>query len=261
MLNRIAESVNTLSSFCGARSLPSLTCESLFRKYGFRQADAMVLFGGSIIAGGDVLAQAMRENVARKYIIVGGEGHTTQSLRDRVHALYPDFVTDALPEAEVFSGYLRRKHGLKPDLLECASTNCGNNITHLLSLLQANGISLSTVILTQDAAMQRRMEAGMRKHAPDVQIINFAAYSAEVVVRNGALDFRENIPGMWDFDRYVSLLLGEIPRLTDDENGYGPNGKGFIAHVDIPDDVRTAFSFLAGLHPALVRKANPLYAG
>lgn len=30
---------------------------------------------------------------------------------------------------------------------------------------------------------------------------------------------------------------GEIPRLRDDVNGYGPKGKKFIAHVNIPDKV------------------------
>lgn len=261
MIHRIAESMNILGAFCGMRDVSDLTCDHLQETFGFRQADAMVLFGGSILAGGDVFAQAIRNQVAQRYIIVGGEGHTTQALRDRVHALYPDIITDHLPEAEVFSLWLLRKYGLKADLLECASTNCGNNITNLLSLLDQNGISLSNVILTQDASMQRRMDAGMRKHAPDVRIVNFAAYSAKAVVRDGALTFSESIPGMWDFDRYVSLLLGEIPRLTDDENGYGPCGKNFIAHVDIPDDVRRAFDFLAGLNPELIREANPQYAG
>lgn len=37
-----------------------------------------------------------------------------------------------------------------------------------------------------------------------------------------------------------SLLWGEIPRLTDDADGYGPRGKNFIAHVDIPTEVRAA---------------------
>ena len=77
MLNRIADSLNLLGAFCGMRDLPTLTQESLLEKYNIRQADAMVLFGGSIIAGGDMLARAMKENVAKNYIIVGGEGHTT----------------------------------------------------------------------------------------------------------------------------------------------------------------------------------------
>ena len=65
---------------------------------------------------------------------------------------------------------------------------------------------------------------------------------------------------MWEIDRYISLLMGEIPRLSDDENGYGPRGKDFITHVDIPDEVRKAFDELCEEYSDLVRVANPLYA-
>lgn len=261
MLNRIADSLNLLGAFCGMRDVPSLTCECLLECFGVRQADVMVLFGGSILAGGDLLAQAMQHGAAKQYIIVGGEGHTTQTLRDKVHALYPDFITDGLPEAKVFQGYLQRRYGFAPELLECASTNCGNNITNLIALLKEHSIPFDTIILSQDASMQRRMDAGMRKHAPGTKIINFATYAAEVSVHGNALVFSESIPGMWTMDRYSSLLLGEIPRLSDDENGYGPRGKDFIAHVDIPADVRAAFDFLAELNPELIRGADPKYAG
>lgn len=46
---------------------------------------------------------------------------------------------------------------------------------------------------------------------------------------------------MWDIDRYLTLLLGEIPRLSDRSDGYGPLGKNYIAHVDIPARVTAAF--------------------
>ena len=65
---------------------------------------------------------------------------------------------------------------------------------------------------------------------------------------------------MWDIERYITLLMGELPRLTDDENGYGPKGKGYIAHVDIPDNVEKAFLILKEVYGDKVRKANPLYA-
>ena len=78
----IAKRINVLGDFCGIRDVPLLNKDKLVDKYGFNQADVMVLFGGSIICGGDVLAEAMRQNIAKKYIIVGGAGHTTQALRD-----------------------------------------------------------------------------------------------------------------------------------------------------------------------------------
>ena len=64
---------------------------------------------------------------------------------------------------------------------------------------------------------------------------------------------------MWRMERYITLLMGEIPRLTDDESGYGPRGKRFIAHVDIPESVRDAFALLKKRFADSVREANPAF--
>lgn len=260
-LNDIAKDINILGAFCGKRDIPELTTEQLVEKYGLQQADIMVLFGGSILCGGDVLAKAMQTHIAKKYIIVGGAGHTTETLRIKMHEAFPMIETNGLPEAEVFAGYLKYRYGLKADFLECKSTNCGNNITYLLDLLKENNIDFKSMILSQDATMQNRMEAGLRKYiGNDIQIINYAIYSANVVVHNAELAYEQEIWGMWEMERYISLLMGEIPRLSDDENGYGPKGKNFIAHVDIPLEVRMAFNALCDQYAALVRQANPEYA-
>lgn len=261
MKEHIAENINILGNFCGKRDIEELIVRNLQEKYGLKRADVMVLFGGSIISGGDVLANAMKNGIAEKYIIVGGAGHTTETLRQKVQEECPSIMTDGLPEAEVFNRYLDVKYGLKADYLETRSTNCGNNITCLIDLLKQHGIAYRSIILCQDATMQRRMEAGMRKYSSDdVIIINFAAYKAEVTFRNGQLAYTENIHGMWDTDRYVNLLMGEIPRLTDDADGYGPKGKDFIAHVDIPEEVQAAFEELKRTYGEDIREANPLYA-
>lgn len=260
MNQKIADSINTLAQFCGKRDVDSLTQQSLFEKYKIIKADVMVLFGGSIIKGGDVLAEAIKENVARKYVIVGGAGHTTETLRRRIHKEYPSIVTDGLPEAEVFNKYLSAVYGLKADLLETASTNCGNNITNLLLLLKSNHTDCKSIILCQDATMQYRMEAVLRKFAPDdLLIIDYASYKAEVDVRENKLVYTKEIHGMWDIERYINLLMGEIPRLCDNAEGYGPNGKNFLAHVDVPDEVIEAFNYLKKEYGASVREANPLY--
>lgn len=77
---KTAEAINTLGCFCGKRDVDELTPAALKRAFGIEQADVMVLFGGSILAGGDVLACAMEEKIARRYVIVGGRGHTTETL-------------------------------------------------------------------------------------------------------------------------------------------------------------------------------------
>lgn len=260
LMEQTAEDINTLGRFCGRRDLPALTRDALQKAYGISRADVMVLFGGSIICGGDVLAEAMLNGIAEKYMIVGGAGHTTETLRRKMHAAYPDIETDGLAEAMVFKAYLEHRYGLKADFLECESTNCGNNITFLLRLLEENHISYSSVILAQDAAMQRRMEAGLRKYAPDARIINYAVYAARVATAPEGLVYENEIRGMWDMDRYITLLMGEIPRLCDNADGYGPKGKNFIAHVDIPDNVMEAFDRLKKEYGGMIRKADPLFA-
>ena len=74
------------------------------------------------------------------------------------------------------------------------------------------------------------------------------------------LVYEENIHGMWKIERYVNLLMGEIPRLSDDANGYGPNRNNYIAHVDIPENVKIAFEELKMVFGSEIRAANPLYA-
>ena len=113
--------------------------------------------------------------------------------------------------------------------------------------------------------MQRRMGAGMRLHAPELEVVNFATYRAAVAPAEPltaplGLSFEQEPWGMWDMERYVSLLMGEIPRLTDDPAGYGPHGAGYIAHVDIPKEVQMAFTLLKERFPHLIREANPAFA-
>ena len=257
-LQTIAENINTIADFCAPRDFSSLTQAAMQDAVSTPQVDVMVLFGGSILAGGDVLAEAIKNKIAHTYVIVGGAGHTTETLRQRVHAEYPAIETANLPEAEVFQRYLRTVHGCEADYLETASTNCGNNISYLLDLLHAHGVPCRSLVLTQDATMQRRMAAGLAKMAPDIRCLNYAAYRAEVVVQDNTLAYAQNIHGMWDIDRYVNLLMGEIPRLTDDADGYGPRGKNFIGHVDVPTEVRAAYAALQPVYG--IRAANPAFA-
>lgn len=255
----VAQCINTLGAFCGRRDIPSLTPHEMRKKYGFEQADIMVLFGGSIICGGDVLANAMQNCIAKKYIIVGGAGHTTETLRIKMHQQFPEVTTAGLPEAKVFANYLKYKYNLEPDYLECSSTNCGNNITYLLDLLKEHHIVFQSIILCQDATMQLRMAAGLRKYEPNVTIVNYATYWVDVVVRDDKLTYAQVPWGMWDMERYIALLTGEISRLSDDVDGYGPKGKNYIVHVEVPQDVRNALKLLKEKYGDIVRKANPIY--
>ena len=91
-------------------------------------------------------------------------------------------------------------------------------------------------------------------------IINYATYCAKVLNQKDELVYEEDLHGMWPINRYANLLMGEIPRLSDDANGYGPNRNNYIAHVDIPENVKIAFEELKMVFGSEIRAANPLYA-
>lgn len=47
---------------------------------------------------------------------------------------------------------------------------------------------------------------------PTAGLLILPGYQAEVIVENNALAFRDNtITGLWDMERYITLLMGEIP--------------------------------------------------
>ncbi|WP_461213230.1 ElyC/SanA/YdcF family protein [Lacticaseibacillus sp. GG6-2] len=246
-----ADAINTLAAFCGPRDLPSL------KPTGDQpQIDVAVLFGGSIIAGGDVFAHAIQAHLARRYVIVGGFGHTTAALFAQMKRAYPE-VPEATTEADLFANFLQWRYGLRVDWLERESTNCGNNITNLLALLAANHYQPQSYLLLQDATMQRRMAATLRKFVPEATIVNYATYRVQVAQD---LTFIDPPLGMWPLAHYVSLLCGEIARLSDTPTGYGPRGKNFIAHVAIPDAVRVAYQTVLAAFPDAERPANSAFA-
>jgi len=257
----IAAHINTLAAFCGPRDLPALTPQAITSVTGNPQVDLLVLFGGSLLCGGDVLANAMRQNTAKHSMIVGGAGHTTESLRRAAQAACPGLVTGTLTEADIFSHYVARNYGLTVDLLEKQSTNCGNNVTFCLNLLHQKGIVPQSIIFMQDATMQRRMEAGFRKYLPHATLLNFATYQVAVRADGDQLVYEAPPAGMWPMQHYLTLLLGELPRLANNAQGYGPKGKGYIAPVNIPAAVQTAFTALRLQYPELIRSANPAFAG
>lgn len=244
------------------RDIDELSPKKLNAKYAIKKADVMVLFGGSILCGGDILAKAINDNIAKTYIIVGGAGHTTNTLREKIHAARPEIETAGKPEAEIFSEYIKAVYNVAPDYIETKSTNCGNNIIYMLDLIAKNNIEFNSIILCQDATMQRRMDAGLRKYIDgSIKIINYAAYKTKVISKSNSeqgkatLAFEFEPHGMWNMDRYINLLMGEIPRLTDDRNGYGPNGKNYIAHTQVPQKVQKAFEQMQTEYGYGVRKA------
>lgn len=120
---------------------------------------------------------------------------------------------------------------------------------------------MESILLIQDATMQLRMDVTLRKYiSSDVTIINYPAYEVEVTSSDNQLRYSSVIAGMWDTERYISLLMGEIPRLTDNLTGYGPKGKDFLVHIDIPENITASYEVLKEIFPDATRIANPDFA-
>ena len=200
------------------------------------QVDLMLLFGGSLPSGWDQAADAVRAGRVGTLMLVGGQGHTTDVLRSLLDA------DTGTTEAELMAAHLRDRHGIERVLLEPTSTNCGNNVTLANELATRHELPPRTVALVQDPTMQRRMDAVFRLVWPDA-----------IPVNRPAPDGRD----MWPRDRWISLVMGEVPRLRDDPAGYGPRGRGFIAHIDVPDEVEFAHATLLDAHPDWGRAAIP----
>jgi hypothetical protein len=250
----------TLVDFCAQRDVGALTRDAVDEAAGGR-VDVAILFGGSILAGGDVFARAVADDVAARFMIVGGQGHSTDVLRDAMRRRMGWVDVAGRTEAALFDRYLRERYGVQVDLMEHESTNCGSNVRNALAVLAAGDVPHRRILIIQDASMQRRMDAGFRRHAPGVRVVNFAAHRTPVDLVDGELGFRSPPEGMWPVDRYVSLLMGEIPRLTDDRDGYGPAGRGFIAHVDVPAEVARAYAGLRAANVSSPRAADHRWAG
>lgn len=261
MLKEVAEHINTLGDFCGKRDLATLTKRELVNKYSIAKLDVIVLFGGSVLTGGDVLAEAMKNDLAHNYLIVGGYGHTSKLLFAEAEKEIPGLTEGVRTEAELFKKYLKIKYDLTPNYLETESTNCGNNITNLLALIKENNMQMNNLLMIQDATMQLRMEATLKKYvSQDILVLNYAATQVSVRLEKDSLVFDREIPGFWEMAHYISLLMGEITRLHDTAEGYGPKGKQFISHVEVPEAVLDAYAFLKQAFPDAIRVANPAFS-
>ena len=132
--------------------------------------------------------------------------------------------------------------------VEDQSTNSGENARFSCALLRQAAQTMETVIVVQDPTMQRRTMATFERVTRDdpqaPRWSSFPGFVPELAEQGDGVDFTPTAEGLWSVDRYLSLITGELPRLRDDETGYGPCGRDFIAHVDIPQEVEQAWQQL-----------------
>lgn len=256
----LAEDVNTISSFLSHEDV------RLYPSSESQHYDAIVLCVSAIFHCAETLFQAIQQRASSltpTLILCGGIGHSTPHLYTAVaqnpcYAHLADRI-NGLPEAQVMYKILNTcyptddaKDSHVKVLIEDQSTNCGANATETKKLLRKHRVSVTggKVLVIQDPTMSLRTKMSFEKAFEDGEVVFEACptFVPKVMEKDGRLRFDESEgikeEELWDMDRFLGLILGEIVRLGDDETGYGPRGKGFIGHVDVPEEVLGAYARL-----------------
>ncbi|WP_161890548.1 YdcF family protein [Pontibacter russatus] len=252
---------NLLIPFLAKRDISSLTAQELQAIYSIPQADLLILLGNSSLYVAEQAAVAYREGLAKELMICGGIGHSTHFLERNIrrHPVYNNVDVGGRPEADMLQDILVKYLGMQPGeiILENQSTNCGGNATEARKVLERLQKHPKTLLLLQDPVLQRRTQASFENvwQQAEVQFISYAAFVPLLQLKEGAFAFANEAHSEFcGIDRFLSLVMGEIPRLRNDANGYGPRGSGFITAVEIPAEVEAAYEELATLYPFFVRK-------
>jgi uncharacterized SAM-binding protein YcdF (DUF218 family) len=206
----------------------------------FDCAEALVLLGSGLPCAAEYASALYREKQFWHFVVSGGVGHSTQPLYQALERMeqYRQMETGGRTEAELFARIVRRTCAANL-ILEDASTNCGDNAVKTRAVLERRGVRPRTIALVQDPLLQRRSAASFAKVFPGAKIFcapPFVPTPESYVLYGGR-------------ERFLRLALGEIPRLMDDENGYGPKGRDFIVHVEVPEEVCAAHARLKAAYP------------
>ena len=248
---QLVNDMNSIIKFLAKRDINELSSIEVFNKYGITQVDMIIILGNSIPFIARLGAKAYKSGLAKDIMIVGGIGHSTKYLIENVKQdnKYKDLEVVNKSEAEILTDIIVKTENIKLDkiIIESKSTNCGSNAYEALNILRIKDKIPKSIILIQDPTMQLRSHFSFLKQwkKEKTLIISYSPFIPELRVLDKSYEFfNSEINGLWSKDRFIDLIMGEIPRLKDDENGYGPRGKKFISHVDVPQHVLECYKRL-----------------
>ncbi|KAI4091139.1 MAG: hypothetical protein L6R37_007785 [Teloschistes peruensis] len=238
-----------------------------FQNYdSIQPVDCIVLCGSSILHCAETIFSTLRSAPAltSTLVICGGIGHSTPFLYAAIakNSRYADLrnLIEGLPESSVLDIILERDYGKAAIeesgcriVVETKSTNCGANAIETRKILESLNIPMpKSMLIVQDPTMSLRTHASFQKSYADVpnppRFSTFPTFVPNLREEGGELVWDipgVNPAGLWDVERFVDLVLGEVPRLRDNDEGYGPRGKGFVVHVDVPDEIEEAWRRLS----------------
>ena len=217
-----------------------------------RNFEAIVVFGNQVLETLVAGCRLAQQSLGTQLVLSGGRGHSTPALFENLRQSdYAGLVRDGrikaeMTEAAMYAAVAAQSFGIAESrlLLEPDSRNGGENARFSLRTLRIAGIAAGCVVLIQDPTMQRRTAVTwdrerLREGLPGLRGISHAVFVPQVEPGPAGLPqlVEEQRRGTWTIERYLGLVMGEMERLRDDENGYGPRGRNFLVHVEIPDQV------------------------
>lgn len=220
------------------------------------QSDTLVIAGNSLPSLIVSAAEFCESEASiQQVLFVGGIGHGTAPLIANCKKMYPELdrsewsdLSEAEITQEVFLHYCSRELTLR---LEKKSTNTGENARFSYELFDQ--AAPQNFWLVQDPLVQKRSHVTFSKEWG----LPLAAIQPLFFEQPKLIDFdtrphfeNPQMDTWWAPEYFLSLVIGEIRRLNDDKEGYGPNGANFIPHVDVPEKVLMSYrrcqKYLAG---------------
>ena len=234
--------LNILLKFLAKRDF-----ESIERIVNFSEIDLAVIMPSAYMPVAYEMAKMYQAGVAKNYIIAGGVGHSTHYIAENI-MINPKFTgikTEGKSEAEMYYDVLNvLVEGIKHNVyLETKSENSGENAAFALGIADKKCLACGNVLVMQDPTMQMRTYLTFKK-VWDAKIYSYTPKVPLVEENKAVFSYEMRAEGLWDEKRLISLIMGEMYRIEDNATGYGPNGKNFIAHIDIPTEVKHAYSAL-----------------
>ncbi|MBX9851088.1 MAG: YdcF family protein [Cytophagaceae bacterium] len=252
--------LNILIRFLARRDVPTLSKERLQSKFNIPQTDLLILLGNSSLYVASQAAEAYKKGLSKELMICGGIGHSTKYLAENVkkHPQYRNIETENRPEAEILKDIFIQHCNIPQEkiLMENQSTNCGANAMEALKVLNQYNIHPQSILLLQDPVLQLRSLASFQKtwQGRNIQFISYACFIPEVKLEKDIITYTNTAHQEFcDMERFLSLVMGEIPRLRNDKKGYGPKGKNFISEVNIPQEVNEAYKELEKVFKEFIR--------
>lgn len=245
----IVWALNRLGRFLACRNVDGLDRMRFQHCIGFERADALFVFGNSLPFTAQLAAKAYLAGLCLCIVFSGGVGHSTRLLTGYLAEDDP-LRQKECSEADIL-GTIAIRCGIPAEnvFLERESAFTGANAELSLRLMEQRQMPCRSILLFQDPLLQLRSYATLKKYVPDdVTVIGYTPFVPQIKPDFTLVD-ADTIWGMWTLERYIELVIGEIPRLRDDENGYGPLGRNYQIHTDVTDEIEEAHHMVCSTYP------------